>query len=120
MLSYHRRLLILYFGFKLPEEEPPLYTFYPPVVSSFGEVRAQFHDQVPEVADLVRTAATVLHRELQLASTFGNLEGKSVLDTNTSMLLKDLGRLVASWPDNDMEGVESFRDALSDGTLLLT
>lgn len=68
----------------------------------------------------MRTAGTVLHRELQLAGAFGSLEIKNVPDSNTSGLLNDLDRLVQSWPDKDVEGIESFRDALSNGTTLLT
>lgn len=68
----------------------------------------------------MRTAGTVLHRELQLSNAFGSLEVENVLDSCTSGLLSDLGRLVESWQDNDMEGIESFGDALSNGTVLLT
>ncbi|KAF5349262.1 hypothetical protein D9756_009439 [Leucocoprinus leucothites] len=81
-----------------------------------------FPDTVNEIVDLIRMAASLLYREMQLVLVAETQAGNFPLfRADTWARLGQLRRLISSWPDssfNTLDGIESFKQALNDGTIL--
>jgi hypothetical protein len=81
-----------------------------------------FPDTVNEIVDLIRMAASLLYREMQLVLIAETQSGKfPSFRADTWARLGQLHRLVGSWPDPSftaLDGIESFKRSLNDGTIL--
>ncbi|KXN82766.1 Serine/threonine-protein kinase HT1 [Leucoagaricus sp. SymC.cos] len=81
-----------------------------------------FPDTVNEIVDLIRMAASLLYREMQLVLMSETQSGKfPPYRADTWARLGQLHRLIGSWPDSSfsaMDGIQSFKGSLNDGTIL--
>lgn len=79
-------------------------------------------DPVTEIVDLIRMAASLLYKEMQLVLISETQSGRFPTSRGDTWLrLGQLHRLISSWPDGTLsatEGIKSFGRSLNDGTIL--